>query len=151
MGRLTGILSNTSMGTVGSTTAWRGTVALRVANVELVDVHALALGIGNCVGKEVLNNDGGLNGPPSLVSGGVVLLGHALASDTAGVFREGYDVLESDHIFHEFVRLARIQSLDVVSDLPAVLEVDAEVGSSRLGVRHSGIGLDGIAHHGDSY
>ena len=148
MGRLTGVLSNTSMGTVCSATARGGTVTLSMANVKLVSVHSLAFGIGNSVGEEILHNGGGLDGPPSLISGGLVLLGHGLTADTSSVFGEGDDVLVCEHIFHEFVGLGGVQSLDVVGDFSAVLEVHAEVGAAALGVGHGGIGFDGVAHHG---
>ena len=113
-----------------------------VFDVQLLDFNSLALGIRDRVGEEILHHDGGLDGPPSLVSGRLVLLGHGLASDTAGVLSEGHDGLERQHVLEEFLRLARLHPLNVMGDFPAVLEVDAEVGPPRLGVRHSRIGFD---------
>jgi hypothetical protein len=100
-----------------------------VANVELVSIKSLALSVGNSVRKKISDNSGSLHGPPSLVSRGIALLGHGLASNTTGVFGERHNSLAFKHILEKFAGLGGGHSLDVVDDLSAVLEMHAEVRS----------------------
>ena len=126
---LTGVFSNTSVCTVSSTAAWWGAVALCVANEELVGIKSLALAVGNSVRKKISDDSGSLHGPPSLVSMGIALLGHGLASNTTSVFGERHNSLAFEHILKELIGLGGGHSLDVVDDLSAVLEMHAEVRS----------------------
>ena len=88
--RLTGVLSDPSVGTVGSTAPGRGAVDLSVGNDQLFRVQTLGFRVGHGVRQQIPVDLGGLNGPASRVSRGLVLLGLGGVSDTAGsVFGTG--------------------------------------------------------------
>lgn len=139
--RLTGVLPDPSVSPVGPTTARRSAIDLRVADVELVGVQPLGLAVGDGVGEQVFDDDGGLDGPAALVAGGVALLGHGLAADAAGVSGEGHHGLVGDDVREEFGGLAGRHALDVVGDFAAVLVVDAEVRPAGFAVGDGGVGF----------
>jgi len=151
VGGLAGVLANATVGTVGSPAAGWGFVALSVGDEEGVDVEALGLGVGDCVGEHVLDDGRGLDGPSALGAGGLGLLGLGLAADATSVLDEGDDGLEGEDILEELHGLVDRHAVDVVSDLTAVLKVHTEVGSTRLGVGNGGIGLNRVAGHDESF
>jgi len=124
---LRSILSDTSMGSVSSTSSRGGTVTLSMANVQSLRFQSLGLSVGNCVDEQILYNGGGLYGPTSNITWGLMLLTLCLTSNTSSVFYKWYYGLEGKNIIHKFNGLGYIHSLDVVGDFACVLEMHAKV------------------------
>ena len=131
--RLASVLSDPAVGTVRTAASRWGTVALGVADNELVSVKAFRFGVGNRVLQQRLVHTDGLDGPPSLVSGGVTLLGHTLASNTSSVLDEWDNCLECKDVVQHLEGLRRLHALGVMSNLTTVLVVHTKVRTTRLG------------------
>jgi hypothetical protein len=124
---LTGVLANSSMGTVGTTASGGGTVALGVADIQEFRVKTLGLAIGNGIREQVPVDTHGLDGPASLGSSHLELLGLCLASTSTRVPHKGHDRLEGQDIIKKLERLIHWHATRVVRNLPAVLKMDPQV------------------------
>mmetsp|Transcript_1799 Transcript_1799/g.3873 ORF Transcript_1799/g.3873 Transcript_1799/m.3873 type:complete len:216 (+) Transcript_1799:743-1390(+) len=143
VGRLGGVLSDATVRPVGAAAPGGCLVGLGVVDDAGVDVEALGLGIGDGVEEEVPVDGGRLYRPPALVAGGVDLLGHSLAADAPGEYGKGDDRLVLEDVVEVLDGGVDLHALGEGGDLAAVLEVDAEVGSTGLGDLLGDFGIDG--------
>jgi len=144
---LTGVLSDASVCSVGTTTSGRRPIDLCMGDDELFLVESLGFGVCDGVGEQVLVDGGCLDGPSSLVSGGVALLGHALASDASGELDKGDDGLVLQDFVQVFHGRGHLHALGVVRNLAAVLEVHPEVRPAGLAGLFGDFGFDRVADH----
>lgn len=147
VGGLRGVLSNTTVRSVSSATSGRGLVALGVVDDAVVNVQSLGLGVGDGVQQQVLVNGGRLDGPSSGISRSLELLGHTLVSNSSGEFDERNNGLVAEDIVKVLEGLVDLHSLGDVSDLTAVLEMDAKVRSTGLGDLFRDLGFDAVSDH----
>jgi len=136
-----------TVGTVRSSAHLGSLVAVDVRDGDLVQLQTLSLGIGLAIQQQVEEGLGGLEGPADLVSGGLVSLAYGVSTNARGVFREGNRLLELQHVLEESLRLGELHALDGVSNLAAVLEVDAQVSSAGLGGLGDIIGFLAVSDH----
>jgi hypothetical protein len=91
------------------------------------------LGVGLNVSQEIDEGSGGLQRPADLVADSLVLLGDGVTSNTTSVLGEGNGILELQHVLQVVLGVGKSASLDGLTDFAAMLEMDAEVGSTGLG------------------
>mmetsp|Transcript_22314 Transcript_22314/g.52720 ORF Transcript_22314/g.52720 Transcript_22314/m.52720 type:complete len:242 (+) Transcript_22314:171-896(+) len=147
VGGLRGVLSDTTVGTVGSAASGGSAVHLGVVQDAVVDVQSLGLGVGHGVEQQIAVDGRGLDGPSSLVTGGIDLLGHSLATDSSGVLDKGDDCLVGEDIVQVLEGLAGLHALGVVGDFSTVLVVDSQVRSASLGDLFGDIGFNAVSDH----
>jgi len=146
---LTGVLSNTTMGTVSPSSPGRSTVTLGMIDYQGGRVKTLGFGIGHGVFQKIAVNSCGLDRPASPISWSFDLLGLSGASNSARESDKGNNGLERQDIIEVRQSLVHVHALGEGGNVTAVLEVDSKMRASGLGglLRH--IGLNTIADHLD--
>jgi len=142
MGWLRRVLSDTTMGTVGSTTSWWGTVALSVCDNKEGSIEPLGFGVRNSVRQQVLVDLHGLDRPTSGITRRLVLLGLCVVSNTTRVSNKRNSGLEGKDFVAKLESLLRVHASSVVGNFAAMLEMDAKVGASRFGGLFRDIGFN---------
>ena len=144
---LTGVFSDTTVGTVCSSASGRSAVDLCVTDVKSFRIQSLGFGVGNGVLDYVLVHGSSLDWPATLGTRSLALLGLCLTSNTSSVFDERDDGLESKNIVKNLEALLDVHSLCEVSNLTAVLEVHSKVRSSRFGGLFRDLGFYTVTGH----
>lgn len=121
------------MSAVSSSAHLGGLVAVNVGDVDLVQLQLVNFGVGLDVAQQVQEGLGGLLRPTDLVARSLVLFANGVSADSAGVLGERDGLLVQQNVLKVRLGLAQLQSLDGVANLTAVLEVDSQVSTSRLG------------------
>jgi len=147
VGRLGGVLSDATVRSVGATASGGSLVALGVVNDAGINVQSLGLGVGDGIQDKILVDSGRLDGPSSGVTRGVELLGHTLVADTSGEDHERNNGLVLENVIEVLEGLVDLHSLGDGGDFAAVLEMDAEVGSTGLGDLFGDLGFDAVSDH----
>jgi hypothetical protein len=147
VGRLGSVLSDATVRPVGTTASSRGLVTLGVVNDAGINVQSLGLGVGDGIQDKILVDSGRLDGPSSGVTGRVDLLGHTLVADTSGKDHERNDGLVLEDVIEVLEGLVDLHALGDGGDFAAVLEMDAEVGSTGLGDLFRDLGFDAVSDH----
>ncbi len=91
------------------------------------------LSIGLNVSQQVNEGSGGLQWPGDLVASSLVLLCDGVATDSTSVLGEWDGFLELQYVLQVTLCIGKGASLDSLTNFTAVLEVDAEVGTTGLG------------------
>lgn len=147
MSWLTSVLSDPSVGTVGSTASRRGTVDLGVIDHQRIGIESLGFGVGNRVFQQISVNSGCLDGPSTDVSRSLALFGLGLATDASGELDKGNDRLEGKDVVQVLQRRLDLHALGVVSNFSAVLEVHSKMGSTSFGSLFRNFRFDTVTDH----
>jgi hypothetical protein len=149
MRRLRRVLSNTTMGTVGTTTSRRRSVALRMFNDAVLGIETLGFGVGRGIAHQISVDGRRLDGPTSFGSGDLELFGLGAATARTGVFDKGDDGFEGQHIVQIPQGLGNGHALGVVGNFTTMLEMDSEMGAARLGGLFRDFGFHTVSSHGE--
>ena len=121
---------DSTVGSVGSSSASLSLVALHVGQGQLLDVQRLSLGVGNQVLEETNHDLGGLNGPAALSV--LELLGLSGSAHTTVESAERNATLLLDNSVQILDSISHSGTSDSGADLKGVLEVNTDVGTSGL-------------------
>ena len=124
------VRTNSTVGSVCSSSASLGLVALNVGQDEIVNVERLGLSVGDEVLQKSNDNLGGLNGPTTL--GVLELLGLSSSTNTTVESAEWNASLLLDNSVEVLDSISHSGSPDGGADFEGVLEVNADVGSRGL-------------------
>lgn len=121
---------DSAVGSVGSSSALLGLVALNVGQDQLLHVQGLGLGVRDQVLQETNHDLGRLDRPAALSV--LELLGLTSSADTTVESAERNATLLLDNSVQILNSISHSGTSDGGADLKGVLEVNADVGSSGL-------------------
>ena len=121
---------DSSVGSVSSSSAALGLVALNVGEDQLLNVQRLALGVGDQVLEQTDDHLGGLHGPATL--GVLELLGLGSSANLSVETAEGDASLLLEDGVQILDGISHLVSSDGRADLEGVLEVNTDVGTSSF-------------------
>jgi len=124
------VWTNSTMGSVGSSSASLSLVALNVGQNELLNIERLGLGVRDEVLQETNDNLGGLDWPATL--GVLELLGLSGSTNTTVESAEWNASLLLNDSVEVLDSISHSGSSNSGADFEGVLEVNADVGSSGL-------------------
>eukprot|EP00355_Strombidium_rassoulzadegani_P003928 CAMPEP_0168627222 /NCGR_PEP_ID=MMETSP0449_2-20121227/11105_1 /TAXON_ID=1082188 /ORGANISM="Strombidium rassoulzadegani, Strain ras09" /LENGTH=191 /DNA_ID=CAMNT_0008669379 /DNA_START=277 /DNA_END=853 /DNA_ORIENTATION=- len=121
---------DSSVGSVGSSSALDGSLGADVGDLALFDVELLGLGVGLEVSKEGEHVVNGLGGEPSVVV--VKVLAHGLAAGASSVPSEWDDGFVLEGPLHVLNGLEQVEASASAGGLISVLVVDSEALTLHL-------------------
>jgi len=139
------VRADTTMGSVGSSTAGNSALDNNVRDDTGISVKLVGLSVGSEVDEELTNGVNRLLWPSTL--GVLELFGLCVTSDTTSVPSEGDDLFLLEAVVHVLDGSVQLHSLGGTGDFVSVLVVSTQVGDSALS-RFSGIGrLSTVLNH----
>lgn len=135
------------MSTVSSSSHLGGLITVNVGDNDLGDLQLVHFSVRLNVAQQVQESLGGLLWPTNLVSRSLILLANSVSANASSVLGEWDSILVLQHILQVALSLGQRHSLDSMTDLTAMLEVNSQVSTSGLGSLGSIINFFTVLDH----